>query len=456
MASPPQRVVWSEGMFLSPQHLQSLDRYHERLLAARLEAVAPWSWGVSDLALDLAALAGGQLKVQRFAGILPGGLCLAFEENDPGAPPPRAVAERFPATARALPVWLGVPREREGAVAAAAPEADGPRSRYLLAHRPVQDAMQPGAMATVPFGVPGACLLLGDESREDHDALPIAEIVRTAAGGLGLSETFLPPLLRIGATQRLPSVARDLLARVVARHRELAAGRRQREATAGELTGADLSRALQLVVLGGALPVLAHLADAVDASPRELYLALAALDGQLAAFSPDADAAGQPRFAHEDLRGTLEPLLARIDARLRGLGVERFTRVALEVRGLIHVARAIPDALLRGARLVLAVKSEIPEAMVAEQLPRLCKIASLGEIQGLVQAAAPGLPLQVLHRPPSEIPLRAGTIYFELGQLERFWKGVQSERALAIHLPPPFDPARTPVELLAIPRPSGE
>ena len=37
----PRRVVWSEGMLVSPQHLQQADLYHERLLNQRLAAIAP-------------------------------------------------------------------------------------------------------------------------------------------------------------------------------------------------------------------------------------------------------------------------------------------------------------------------------------------------------------------------------------------------------------------------------
>jgi len=36
-----QRVVWSEGMLVSPQHLQQADLYHERLLDCRLAATSP-------------------------------------------------------------------------------------------------------------------------------------------------------------------------------------------------------------------------------------------------------------------------------------------------------------------------------------------------------------------------------------------------------------------------------
>ena len=70
----PQRVVWSEGMFMNPQHLQQADLYHESLLSARLGAMTPYDWGVVEMDVDDKALAAGQFQLLRFFGILPDGL----------------------------------------------------------------------------------------------------------------------------------------------------------------------------------------------------------------------------------------------------------------------------------------------------------------------------------------------------------------------------------------------
>src|SRR5574342_983532 len=96
----PRRPVWSEGMLLSPQHLQSLDRHHEALVSARVGAVSPDDWGVLSLEIDAAALAAGQVRLARFAGVLPDGLPVDLDEADGDAPPARSLAEHFPAAAR--------------------------------------------------------------------------------------------------------------------------------------------------------------------------------------------------------------------------------------------------------------------------------------------------------------------------------------------------------------------
>lgn len=437
---------------MSPQHLQAQDRYHEVLLEARVQALSPYAWGVLALEIDRAALGAGQLRLERFDGIFPGGLAVGFGGTGPEAPPPRAVAEHFPAQARSLDVHLAIPRERDG-LAAYGPEgadAAATRTRYAIAPRPVQDATQPGATAPVPFARPNLALLLGAEPREDFDTMKIAELTRTPAGQLAVSDAYVPPLLRVGASPWLAGELRDLLARLIAKHRELAAARRHRDGSSVEVGGADTVRFLQLSILGGAIPELALLAEGDGGAPVHAYLALARLAGQLASFSADADVASLPTYAHLEPRPSLEPVLAQIRAFVGGIGVERFVRVALEVRGPVQLARFPDDKLLRG-RLFLSVRTELPQPQVAEQLPRLCKIAALPDVQSLVQAAAPGLSLQYVNPPPPEIPARAGTLCFALGTGdERLWKNVLLDRTLALYLPPPFDPARAKVELLAI------
>jgi len=452
----PQRLVWSEGMFMSPQHMQALDRYHEALLSARLEGIAPQDWGVVALEVDSAALGAGQLRLQKFAGILPGGTPLAFEESDPEAPLPRKPAELFPAAARTLDVYLAVAREREGVPSYAEAGGAAARTRYVTTSRPVQDATAPlGATAPVAFGRLNAVLLLGDESREDYEALKIAELVRDPSGQLALSESYLPPCLRISAAPSVVSGVRGVVTRAIAKQRELSEGRRQREASSGEPAASDLARLLQLLVLNASIPVLAHLGEAADASAREAYLLLARLAGQLSTFDPDSDPATLPKFAYTDLRSTFEGLFGRLASLLGGMAAAQYLSVPLEQRpGGLHLARFPDDRVLHG-QLFLAVKSDLPEQKVIDSLPRLCKIASTAEIQGLVQAAAPGLVLQPALRPPPQIPVRPGTSYFTLATGDRFWQGILANRNMAIYLPPPFDPVRTRVELLALAAPAA-
>jgi type VI secretion system protein ImpJ len=450
----PRRPVWSEGMLLSPQHLQSLDRYNEAFVDVRVGALAPVDWGIVALEIDSAALAGGQVRIVRFAGVLPDGLPVAFDEGDAAAPPPRPLANHFPAAARSAEVYLAVARERDG-VPSFAEETQSQRIRFVTSPRPVEDATAPGQAVPVPLARPNAVLLFGGESREDFEAIQIAEVVRNAAGQPTLAESYVPPALKLGASPWLLARLREVQTRIIAKQRELAEGRRAREAAPGEMSGQDTSRLLQLLALNESVPVIAHLADAPDESPRTAYLSLARLAGQLSTFVADADPTTIPKFSHVDQRETFEPLFARLGTLLSGLAVAQYVSIAIEQRaGGLYLARMQDDRVLHSP-LFLAVKSELPEQQIAEAVPRLCKMASTAEIQGLVQAASPGLVLTWLPRPPPELPPRAGTCFFSVATGDRHWQSVLANKNLAIYLPPPFDPARTKVELLAVPGEAG-
>lgn len=442
----PQRLVWSEGMLLSPQHLQALDRFHEAYAAVRVASLAPVDWGVVAVEFDAAALASGQVRVLRFAGILPDGLPVAFAEAE-NAPPPRDAGAVFPASGRTLDVYLAVPREREGIPAYADDGQTGP-SRYVAITRPVADASAPVATVPVRFARPNVVLLLGDERREDYDSIKIAEIVRAPNGQMTVGDAYVPPCLRIGASPRLLAGMREVLTRAMAKMRELAEVRRNRDAAA-QITTPDLVRLLQLLVLDAHIPILVHLTDAGDATPRECYLQLAQLAGELCTFRGE-DPSELPKLQHTDLRSTFEPLFARLGDLLGALATQQYVQVPLEQRaGGLFLARLTDERVVRG-QLFLTVKSEHPESVVVEQLPRLCKVAAASEIQGLVQAATPGLPLRVVHRPPPQLPVRPGVVYFALVPGDHYWQGIVSGRNLALYLPPPFEPTRTKLELLAI------
>jgi type VI secretion system protein ImpJ len=109
------------------------------------------------------------------------------------------------------------------------------------------------------------------------------------------------------------------------------------------------------------------------------------------------------------------------------------------------------ERLERCGHFLLAVRSELPEKVVAEQLPKLSKVAAWDDIRALLQAAAPGVPLAVTYRPPPEVPVQPGTVYFSLSLNDGYWKNVMRDRNLALYLPQPFDASRTSVELLAVP-----
>src|SRR4051812_11346366 len=76
------KVVWTEGMFLQPQHFQQHDRFTEYQLRQRLASTSGHAWGFTAVSVDEAALALGKLSVNSAQGVLPDGVAFSIPGND--------------------------------------------------------------------------------------------------------------------------------------------------------------------------------------------------------------------------------------------------------------------------------------------------------------------------------------------------------------------------------------
>lgn len=449
---PVQRVVWSEGMLISPQHLQQQDAYHERLLAARLRALSPYCWGVSQLELDERALERGQVALRSFHGVLDDGTLVELPSGHPALPAARPIEGHFPAHGTACELFLALPREQvAGGYARAGSSAK--KARFTIETRAVVDAVGAADEEGVDFGVPNFSLLFGDEPRDDLECLKLAEVVREAGGRFSFAGPFVPPSLRVAASPFLAEGIRRVLGAASAKRREVAAERRHRDKSTVEYAADDVGRYLALHALSGAIPSLADIAASGDASPREAYSVLVQLAGQLTAFSSGEDPADLPRYVHGDPRETFEPLFAKLLSLLKVAVASRVITVPLEARSDgTHLGRLLDAQIFgTGTRFLLSVQAALPDHQVYGLVPRVCKMASWQDIPQLVSAATSGVSLSPMPRPPREVPVKPGKSYFAVLDDSPLWQGVLHQRAIAVYLPPPFDASTTSLELLAIP-----
>src|SRR5262250_912467 len=112
--SKAQKVVWTKGMFLMPQHFQAQDEYFEQSLHFRATASAFANWGLSGIGVDEASLVNGLFTLRHCEGILPDGLMFEMPAADE-LPPGRPVEEMFPPTQAELDVYLAIPQVRSAA-----------------------------------------------------------------------------------------------------------------------------------------------------------------------------------------------------------------------------------------------------------------------------------------------------------------------------------------------------
>src|SRR4051794_33929463 len=83
LMSAHNRVIWSEGLFLQPQHFQQQERYFERYVEARCHSLVPHSWGFTEIEFERDLLSIGKVALRRVAGVFPDGTPFRMPDDDP-------------------------------------------------------------------------------------------------------------------------------------------------------------------------------------------------------------------------------------------------------------------------------------------------------------------------------------------------------------------------------------
>ncbi len=161
-----RKILWNEGMLLTPHHFQHWDNYHEERLNARLTSLVPYEWGVLDLQLNHEAIANGSVELVRCRAVLPDGLIVNIPQGDP-APASRLVESHFGAEAERLDVHLAIPANRSGAANYQTNGgAPGQTVRYWQDAGTVIDETTGQNEQQIAFARSNLRLLFADEMRE--------------------------------------------------------------------------------------------------------------------------------------------------------------------------------------------------------------------------------------------------------------------------------------------------
>src|SRR5258708_8892655 len=141
------RVVWTKGMFLSPQHFQAQDLYFEDLIHSRFGASHFANYGVTDLQIDADSVANGLFKLTSARGVLPDGESFDMSGSDE-LPASRQFAQHWPTHDETLDVYLSLPERRLNARNVTLPgqrDGSGPADTRYTSEAPLGPGDHPGS-----------------------------------------------------------------------------------------------------------------------------------------------------------------------------------------------------------------------------------------------------------------------------------------------------------------------
>jgi len=423
------KVVWSEGMFLRPQHFQQFERHVETLLAQRVRALQGFFWGFSDLELDRDALALGKLAVARAAGVLPDGTPFAFD----GAQEAPAALEVDP-EARGVRIVLALPRRRPGACEVVYEDGDDTLARYQAREIEIEDSGAVGLEpALVQLGRLRLRLLPESALGGEWIGLGVARVAeRLPAGRVTLDEAYIPPWLEAGAQPLLRGYAEELYGMLAARGQALS----QRLSQPGRGGVAEVADFLLLQTVNRYLGALWHARQMPALHPERLFRDWLMLACDLATYThPERRPEVLPDYMHDDLQATFAPLMVELRRSLSVVLEQRALQIPLQDRGQgVSVAQGMDAGLLRSAGFVLAVHADLPAETVRTRFPAQAKLGPVDRIRDLVHLQLPGVAVRALPVAPRQIPYSAGWTYFELDKGGELWRQLERTGALALHV----------------------
>jgi len=423
------RVVWSEGMFIAPQHFQQHDRYLENLIDGRTRPLSSAGWGFSQLTFDDGLLAQGKLAIVSACGLLPDGTPFNIPQDDI-APSPLSISDDV----RDEVVYLALPLRRAGLRDTV--EDGGPLegARYISQVREVRDDNAPFESRT-PVTVAGRALRLLTDSQGLHDYTAMGAVRirnKRTEQSLVLDETYVAPVLDVAASLPLAMFRSELLGLLKQRAAALA-GRVVASSAGGASEIADF---MLLQLVNRASPLLDHLSQVSPLHPERFFSELVSLAGEFATFS---SAQRRPvafaPYQHDDLASSFAPVMLALREALSMLIDSKATALTIEEKSFgIHVAMLNDKTLIDHASFVLVVNADMPSETLRARFAQQSKIGSVEHIRDLVNLQLPGIGLLPLPVAPRQIPFHAGATYYELDRGSEHWQQLLVSGGFAFHV----------------------
>jgi len=427
--SSQNKVVWSEGMFLRPQHFQQQDRYLERLVDARSAAIGSYFWGLQEITIDAEPLSLGKVSVSSVHGIFPDGTPIMAPEAEELP----AIIE-IPDNTRDEIIYLCVPLRRPGAQESVRDEEEFPQARYKTYNYDARNtASSSGEAARIQIGKLTACFKLGSEDLGGYASIGIARIIEKLPGNpVKLDKKFIPQLVDCHASAEIKAYIEEVKGLLQQRGEALS----HRLSDSGRSGSAEIADYMLLQVINRVEPVVRHLAGLATLHPLTLYTELLQLAGELSTFTTSNKRPSEiAPYSHEDLQQTFSGLFSSLRQSLSMVLEQSAISLDLVERKYgIYVAPINDPSLTRSANFVIAVKADLPSEVLRTRFPSQVKVAPVETIRELISTQLPGLRTRPLPVAPRQIPYHAGFTYFEIESNGPLWQQMQKSGGFAVHL----------------------
>ncbi|NRD72405.1 type VI secretion system baseplate subunit TssK [Shewanella sp. VB17] len=419
------KVLWNEGMFLSPQHFQQQERYVEHYVREFIGQHVSQSYGLTSLKLDLSMLNIGKLTVRHAKGIFPDGSPFEIEhrlELDVA----KDISKKK--------IYLALPVAHPGAMNV----SEDKRQRHSSVKHSVYDTSREHSDALeLELAQLNIVLKIEGDELNNYTLLAIAEMSEyQPEGKLTLNQAFIPPCLHSDVSSYLKDSIADVFAHVQYRARTIS-GRLNADNSSKSYQGL-MRDYLWLQALGFWMPKLEQWNKDAGLLTKQLYLECISMTGQMQGLEGKVPSSF-PVWDVNELYDCFSKVFSELILLLREVQVDNVSTLHWQTqlfatRRLLQ-AQVMDRSLYHQGRFIMAVTSPIGSTRLGKEFPEACKLAGNSDIVSLVRNALSGVALRHLSYAPSELKARHDAAYFEVDAKSELWQAlIKKEEPIALHI----------------------
>lgn len=434
MSSKEKRVLWTEGLFLSPQNFQQQERAIFNHVQARTKPIEPHYWGVVDLEIRTDELDNGVFLLNGCSGIFPDGT--PFDTSD------TLLESKIGEDANNHFIFLGIGNNQERTSEVVLPEdkQDKPTIRYITEALDVVDVQTINASQKnekIPVGKLNFQLFISKYPIDNYTQIAIAKIQeRSATGVVLLDRSFVPPTLYSHTSPIIKNYIRSTYSQLVNRGETLS----KRLITPDASSVSTIIDLNLLLIINRYTPLFHYYTSEEKIHPREIYTQSLKMVGELATIaSEDKIPEKYEPYTHDNLQASFYRLFKDIQKYLQYSAIPKAISIPLlphEKFPTVYSSAHLSESIFsQHSRFVLSVRGDLSLGEIQTRIHKTTTLAStLDLLQQLVSSHTQGIPLIMQPSVPREIPYHSNCVYFDLDTHSDHWRKVVQSRYITAHI----------------------
>jgi type VI secretion system protein ImpJ len=447
-------VHWYEGAFLRPQHFQASERHWAERIFRNGVIDNPHNYGLASINFSREALANQQFELRSIQARMRDGTLVDLgmgEELDridlapslkSGSIATKNLEDSFEKET-SIRIYLGIPKRKLGRTNVGSSDSENANElRYLETNLSIPDESWGGDEQEVQLKRLNVQLLVSTQDLSGYELLPIAQVKRASEGESApqLDTTFIPPLISCDAW---PALSRDIIRAifdVIGQKIEVLSQQvLNRGIGLDSRDPGDAERIMMLTQLNAASGALSILAFDRGVHPRDVYVELCRILGQLSIFSPTCRVSDIKPYDHDNLYEIFMDIRLRIETLINA--VRDYEVQQRYFVGIGHGMQVSLDPRWFNSDWQWFIGVDKGELTQRECLELLSpghmdlKLGSSRQVEFLFKQRAPGVTLVPVDRQVRALPGRSDWVYFEVPRQDTpAWRDVQETQTLAIRL----------------------